>query len=397
MWVTRLMWSVYLAYHLRGQARFPFKPLDAIKRVQARRVRRMVAHAYRTVPYYRETMDRLGLRPDDFQTADDLARLPLIERDQLQRDPEYFVSTAQSKERYLKLRSGGSSGAPCTVYHDVAAVFQNAAHGKRERSMITTLIGKSLGYRETVIASPLSASQKVQEFCQKHGFFPRGVRIQRQYLSLLDSPGKNVPLLNNFKPDVIRSYGSYQGILFPYLHVTGEPFHRPKVITYGGDELSTSVRRLITETFGIPVFSTYQAIEALKIAFECEQHGGLHLNIDLYPVRAADAEGRSLPPGESGDVVVSNLVNKATVLLNYRLGDIACMLPEPCPCGRSLPLLSFPQGRTDDWIRLPSGKVVHPPVSTGDLHEKRGRGLAIPGRSGERHVFPRGHRGLRIF
>lgn len=233
MFITRLFWTAYLAYHLRGQAQYSFKPLVAIKRDQARRVRTMVAYAHRHVPYYRETMDRLGLRPSDFRSAEDLSKLPLLEREQLQRDPGYFVSTTQPRDRYLELHSGGSVGAPLTVYHDTAAVFQNAAHGERDRSMITALVGKSLGYRETVIRSSSSSStaRKVQEFCQKHGFFPSGIRIRRQYLSLWDPPEKNVSLLNEFKPDVILSYGSYLEILFPYLYTTGVPFHHPKVIT----------------------------------------------------------------------------------------------------------------------------------------------------------------------
>jgi phenylacetate-CoA ligase len=122
------------------------------------------------------------------------------------------------------------------------------------------------------------------------------------------------------------------------------------------------MRRLIWERFRLPVFTTYQAVEAFKIGFECEQHRAVHLNHDLYPVRIVDAAGRTLPAGESGEVIVSNLVNGGTVLLNYRLGDIATMLPEPCACGRSLPLLSFPQGRSDDLIELASGRVVHPQV-----------------------------------
>ena len=56
-------------------------------------MRSIVRHAYSTVPYYRETMDRLGLTPADLGTAADLAKLPILEPWQLTRDPEYFVST----------------------------------------------------------------------------------------------------------------------------------------------------------------------------------------------------------------------------------------------------------------------------------------------------------------
>ena len=73
-----------------------------------------------------------------------------------------------------------------------------------------------------------------------------------------------------------------------------------------------------------------------------------------------DPEGRALPEGERGEVLVSDLVNRGTILLNYRLGDLASWLPGPCPCGRKLPLLSFIQGRVADWLETPSGERLHP-------------------------------------
>lgn len=359
MRVSRFGWSVYWVRQVYGQTRFPFQAHDNIIRAQTRRVRQMVAHAYRSVPYYRETLAKLGLTPAAFQTATDLAKLPVLEREQLQRDPEYFVSQAQSLEQYLKLRSGGSSGAPRTVFHDTAALFQNAAHGERERSIFTALIGKFGGYRETTIASPLSTAQEVQEFCQHRSLLPRAVRIKRQYLSLLDPPHTNAAAMQDFQPDILHCYGSYLELLFPYLYAHIQSVHWPQIVTYSSDELSPAGRQFIEKTCGIPIFSTYQAIEAFKIGFECGQHHGLHLNSDLYPIRILDNAGREVPPGEGGEIIVSNLVNRATVLLNYRLGDRAHMLPGPCPCGRRLPLLSFLHGRSDDWLRLPSGQPLH--------------------------------------
>ena len=94
--------------------------------------------------------------------------------------------------------------------------------------------------------------------------------------------------------------------------------------------------------------------------------------MDLYPVRLVDTEGRPTPAGASGEVVVSNLVNRGTVLLNYRLDDVAAMLPGPCACGRSLPRLSAPAGRTDDVIALESGGFLHPQAIRDLFTEERG-------------------------
>ena len=141
---------------------------------------------------------------------------------------------------------------------------------------------------------------------------------------------------------------------------SGIELHWPRVAVYHSDALAAPARRLIEEHFGIEVLTFYSAVEAATIGFECERHMGLHLNCDLNPVRIVGDDGEELPDGESGEVVVSNLVNRATVLLNYRLGDVAAKLPGPCPCGRSLPLLSFLEGRVGDWIRARDGEAVHP-------------------------------------
>jgi len=78
--LRRLYWTWHLGCHYLKQVHYPFRSRDAVRHDQSRRIQRMVAHAYRFVPYYRETFDRLGLRPSDFRTVDDLARLPVLER-----------------------------------------------------------------------------------------------------------------------------------------------------------------------------------------------------------------------------------------------------------------------------------------------------------------------------
>jgi len=358
--LNRLSATVYTAYHLRGQARYPFNSLASIMADRDRRVRRMVAYAYRYVPYYRETMDRLGLSPEEFGSAKDLARLPLLERAQVQRDPEYFVSTAEPLARHLRLHTSGSTGTPCTLYHHRRAMYQNRAFASRARSVFTPLLGRSMGYRQTTILPIGGAYSRTQDALRQRTLLPPGVRLHRQVLSILDSPEANACRINQFKPDVIQCYGSYLAALFAHVRATGKPFHRPRAIVYSADSLPESVRQMIEQEYDTPVFGTYGAVEAPVMGFECEQHAGLHLNIDLYPIRIVDREGNTLPPGESGEVVVSNLINRASVLLNYRLADVATMLPHACTCGRSLPLLSELQGRSTDWIQLATGERVHP-------------------------------------
>lgn len=361
MLINRLFWSSFTAFHLRKQGDLPYWPLARIEKERDRRAMQMVAHAYRYVPYYRKTMRQLGLLPSDFCGAADIEKLPMIDRHQIQHHWKDFLSQSKSANSYLEVSSGGSSGAPVKIHHDIRSLFMNAAHGERDRSPYRSLLDKPTAYRETLFSpGAFGTAYNVQKFCRKHAYYPKNMRIIRQYLSLFDPPEKNLPKLNAFKPDIVRSYGSYLEMLFNHIDKTGDDLHRPKVIVFGGDGISSANRNEIETKYNLPVFSIYGAVEALKIGFECECHTGLHVNIDLYPLKIVDEQGKSLPNGQIGHVVLSNLINRSTVLLNYRLGDRAALLDVECPCGRTLPLLSFPDGRMDDLIRLPRGRICHP-------------------------------------
>jgi phenylacetate-CoA ligase len=358
--LQRLLNTSFLALHYRGQAKYPYKPLEQILADQSRRVRRTVAYAYRHVPYYRETMGRLGLYPAGFVTAGDLEKLPLIERAQVQRDPEYFVSTAEPLDHYLRIRNSGTTGQPCTFYCDSRALLLDAAHTGRAYAVLKPLLDKPVGYRKTMIFPAGGAARRVQAFLREHTLLPGAVALRRQTVSVYDPPETNVLLINEFRPDVVHSFGSYLAALFEHVQSARTPVHLPRAVLYTGDALPETALRLIQDELHVPVFGIYEAIEAHNIGFECEQRSGLHLNDDLCALRIVDADGRTLPDGESGSVVISNLVSRATVLLNYRLDDIATRLPGSCACGRSLPLLSSVEGRSDDWLEVPSGHLVHP-------------------------------------
>jgi phenylacetate-CoA ligase len=131
--------------------------------------------------------------------------------------------------------------------------------------------------------------------------------------------------------------------------------HRPKLVLYMAEALPPGGREHIEEGFGIPVISRYSAAEAFKIGYYCGHRTGFHLHEDLCHVRVADANVSG--PAE---LVISNLVNRATVLLNYPIGDVGSISDEPCPCGRSFRLLSELEGRVEDVLWLADGRFVHP-------------------------------------
>ena len=159
---------------------------------------------------------------------------------------------------------------------------------------------------------------------------------------------------------MLAGFGSYIEALYQHVAETGRSMHAPALVRFGGDGMSSRGRSLIEDRFGVPVRSVYASMEAPNIGFECERGGGFHLNVDMFPVRIVDSGGDECPAGVVGDVVVSNLISRGTVLINYRLGDRAALLDRDCECGRGLPLLSAIEGRTYDWLERLDGERLHP-------------------------------------
>jgi phenylacetate-CoA ligase len=321
-----------------------------------------VEHAHEHVPYYRETMRRLGLGPGDFRSAEDLAKLPLVEREQLQADPEYFTSRAQPLARYFEVRSSGSTGEPVVFFRHVRGPLQRSLGFERMEPMLARILSVRWTRRDAVIVPPRvwATDEEEEEESPQVQWLGLHLRARVRNLSLFDPPEKLARELDAFRPHLVKSYGSLIEALYTHLLAERRGFHRPKAISYTGDAVSEPLRRILRDELGVAVLGIYQAVEAGVIGWQCERQAAYHLNVDLCPVRILDPEARELPPGEPGDVVVSNLVNRGTVLLNYRVGDLAARLPEPCACGRALPMLSEVHGRRTEWLQSRSGSPVHP-------------------------------------
>lgn len=92
----------------------------------------------------------------------------------------------------------------------------------------------------------------------------------------------------------------------------------------------------------------------------CEHGEEFHLHPDLCLLYLIDEKGKLVGLGKRGKVVISNLFNRATVLFNYRLGDLAILDKHQCKCGRTFPLLKSLEGRKSDIIELPDGNLIDP-------------------------------------
>lgn len=353
----RLLGSAVVAAALRGQRRLPYAPRKALDDARDRRIRRMVAYAARHVPYYRELFAREGIDPSRIRTAADLDRLPVLDRELVRSRPELFVAQTWAGKRSLTFFTSGSTGTPIEIRHDRHSLLANIAYGERERAPLVKGCG-SFRPRELYVGYETSTFKKVIAFYDESLLFP--VRPRRRFVPLHQPIAEIAAIANAERPDVLVGYGGWIDLFFKTVAARAIEVHRPRMVLYMGEALPPGSRAFIEETFGVPVLSRYNAVESFKIGFYCEARTGFHVHEDLCHVRIVGPHGRDAAPGDAGQVVISNLVNRATVLLNYPLGDVASLTPEPCPCGRTLPLLSELEGRLEDILPLPGGGFAHP-------------------------------------
>ena len=319
----------------------------------------MVAHAYETVPWYREAMDSERLEPRDFRSAADLVQLPVITPSDLAHDPKRFVSTRFAGANALGISSSGTSGYAKSISYDPRALFLTLVHGHRQRHVIAAFTGKTSGYREMRIARENSVAFQIRRFYEANSWIPRRFDLERSRATTEGDFQSTVDRMNEEQPDVVHGWGGHIGSVFRHAARLGVAIHRPRCITYGAEPMPDADRELIENDFAVPVISTYQAAEALRIGFQCEHRKGFHLSIDHTAVQVVDGAGNAVAAGKRGEVVISNLVNRATVLLNYRLGDVVTVSSTACACGRTLPMIETIDGRTTDFILLDRGRKLH--------------------------------------
>ena len=128
-----------------------------------------------------------------------------------------------------------------------------------------------------------------------------------------------------------------------------------KAVITTSEKVSPEMRRVMEAAYGCRVFEEYSTVENVVFASECE-HGQLHVSPDVAVIEILRPDGMPCGPGEVGEVVTTCFTRQYQPFIRYRLGDLAMWDPDPCPCGRSMPVLKEVVGRIEDVVIGPDGR-----------------------------------------
>lgn len=359
---------------------------EHIRALQETRLRALVKHAYRHVPYYRDHFDRLGIDPDEIRHLEDLPRLPLLTKDALRRNLHFdLLSDAHDKLRMLPITTSGASGEPLTVYADRTQLEMRWAAALRSQEWT----GYRFGDRQVQLLSSASDSSRLQRWrARLDAFLSRRTVASAMDLSRAGID-RGVEVLRRNRPAVVNGDAETLHLLAQYLQHQRVDGLRPAAVTSSEQTLSPESRAVIEEAFGAAVFDRYTSRELGEIAHECEQHRGYHVNAECFIVEILCGD-RPARPGETGDVVVTDLTNLSVPLIRYAIGDRATAVDPRCPCGRGLPLIGPIQGRAQAIIAGTDGRAV-PGMFFADLLREYGHVVrqfkVVQERAGVIHFF----------
>lgn len=321
--------------------------------LQLERLRQLLARAHAHVPYYRQLFASLDFNPSQITSLDDLQRLPFLTKAIIRQNQEQLK--ADNAERLARFNTGGSSGEPLIFFignervsHDVAAKWR-----------ATRWWDVDIGDPEIVVwGSPIELTS------QDH---VRQIRDRLLRTRLLPAFEMNEANLDRFvdtihatRPAMLFGYPSSLSLIARHAEKRGRPMNHLgiKVAFVTSERLYDHQRDDITRIFGCPVANGYGGRDAGFIAHQCPQ-GGMHLTTEDIIVEIVDRDGRPVPKGQAGEVVVTHLATGDFPFIRYRTGDVAVLSNRSCACGRGLQMLEEIQGRTTDFIVAADGTVMH--------------------------------------
>jgi len=123
--------------------------------------------------------------------------------------------------------------------------------------------------------------------------------------------------------------------------------------------LTHEQRRCVESGFEVDVLDFYGCVEVERVAWECRERVGYHMDVDSI-VTEFVKDNEEVSPGERGNLILTCLYNYAMPLIRYNVEDVAVPSNEKCTCGRRLPLMKNIEGRADDMVTAPSGKIFVP-------------------------------------
>jgi len=333
--------------------------VDDIKKIQLERLQEQVKHVYANVPYYREKMDKAGVKPEDIKELADIAKLPFNYKQDLRDTYPYGMFAVPLKDVVRLHASSGTTGKQVV-----------AGYTRGDLDIWAECCARAL------TAAGCTADDVVH-VSYGYGLFTGGLGADGGAMKLgavtvpvsSGNTKRQVNILKDFGSSILCCTPSYALHIAEVLHEMGytKDDISLKAGVFGAEPWTNEMRRQIEDLLGIKAYDIYGLTEIIGpgVAFECAEQTGMHVNEDHFLVEIIDPDtGEVLGEDVQGEIVFTCLTRKAFPLLRYRTRDIGVITRQKCSCGRTLIKMTKPRGRTDDMLIIRGVNVFPSQIET---------------------------------
>ncbi len=325
-----------------------WKP-EKLAEYQEERLKLLINHAYENVPFYHELFQKHHLVPSDIKSAEDLHKIPVIDKNEMRRhEPGYYLARNIPVRKSIRLNSSGSTGAPFTYFINPEAYSMSYACAIRGWYW--------MGYKLGDTYAKLSQNPR-------SGYYKKlqDIVTRSQYLFIKDLTAENLrevlKSLNHTQPAFIRCYPDPLLFLSILIKDGFKLKYSPKAINTTGNILTPDARNKIEEAFGAPVFDSYSCESSAQF-FEDPERKSYRASMEYAITEVLDSDD---VPTITGRHITTDLWNLAMPFIRYDTQDIIERSQESPDS--EIKLASFRQikGRNSDILVTPSGKylIVH--------------------------------------
>lgn len=327
-----------------------------------------VLEVARTVPWYARNWTASEHRA---AAAGRLEDLPLLGKQAVRADPRAFVRPGGNERRHHVFHTSGTSGTP------IASIWTTP---ELRRSMALREVrsarwaGTSFRHPRATFSGRLVVPDVVSE-APYHRFNSVERQVYFSTFHLKESTAAAyVEALRRHRIEWLTGYTVSYYLLARFILEQGLEVPPLRAVVTTSEKVTPAMREVMSQAYGCPVFEEYSTVENVLFASDCE-HGALHVSPDVGIVEILRPDGTACEPGEPGEVVTTCLLRRLQPMIRFRLGDQAVWSPDPCPCGRVLPVIAEVLGRVEDVILSPDGRrmVRFQGLFNGQPHVREGQ------------------------
>lgn len=340
-----------------------------IESIQHKKFISLLDHAYGNTIFYKNRLDAIGARPQDFMEKTYISKIPPLTRDDLQNHWQEIISKSYDIKKLRKGSSSGSTGVPVIYYKDNAGSSAGQAAGYLGWSLSGWRLGmKGLhiwGNPTTVLNEWKRPSSKIKAKMFNHHKFPAYTMSDENMIMEL------AQYVINEDFEFIDGYTNSIFVLANFMIQHKLKLKRPlKMVLTTAENLQDYQREVITSALG-PVFDMYGCSEINGIANECRICGKYHIIDTHVMVEYGDV----VDEFENSSLIITDLDNYAFPMIRYLNNDNGkpCLTYEAC----SVPFSRMDQvsGRQSDIITLPDGGTLSVPSFFGSMLLKKVKGI----------------------